>query len=337
MPAAPDIRDLQAALDGLIHDGTLDRDQAAKVHEAVAPLLFDVRADDGADDGADHGADEQGSGERVVEVLAYVGGALVLAAAAVMTGLAWDDIGRSGQLLVTAGGALVLLAAAAVLGGATRRRQTLRSVLAALAAGAAGLAGSVVARIEASDDAFDSTAVLYLSLGILVVAVPAYLFWRGSALVFAAYSGGFILTLWLVDQQVGPSWEAKDGLIGLVVYGLVVAGLGWLLPERDLALALALTSIAVAATIGSVDDATAWFALVLGLVVVAVAFALFSDTREGGFAAVGAISALIIPATSMATITESAVVVAVVLSVVGLALIAGAITTASRGSRSLRT
>src|SRR5258708_6145240 len=128
MPATPDIRDLQPALDRLIQDGTLDRRQAAKVPDAVAPLLVDGRVDD---DG-------------------------------------------------------------------------------------------------------DSTAVLYLCLGILVVAVPAYVFWRGSALVLAAYAGGFILTLWIIDQQVSPSWEAKDGLIGLLVYGLVVAGIGWPLPERDL-------------------------------------------------------------------------------------------------------
>jgi hypothetical protein len=304
---------LESALARLMSDGTLDAEQARRVHTAVGPLIAEARADQ----------EPNNSGERVVEVLAYVGGALVIAAVGVIAALMWDELGRAGQIAGCLAAAAALLGAAFLLGGDTRRRHTLRGVLAALAAAAAGLSGSVIARALADDDLAE-TATLGAALGVLAVAVPAYLLWRGPALVAAWFAGGWLIVLHTL-ATTGSGWDDARPLIFFGAYGVVVWAIGWLVPEREVTLSLALATVAFGAAAVSFDDSTAWWALAVGLVVVIASFALFVQWRYAGLATVGALTALFVPAFAVSSISGNAVVVASVLSGVGLALIAGAI------------
>jgi hypothetical protein len=309
-----DDRELDSALARLISEGTLDPDQARRVHEAVGPLVAEARGSQNA---------EGPSGERVVEVLAYIGGALVLAAVGVVAALLWDDIGTAGQTAGCLAATGLLLGAALALGGGTVRRATLRSVLAAIAACSAGLAGSVIARVIA-DDELSETAILGGAIGLLVVAIPAYVRWRGKALVAACFAGGWMITLHTLSTT-GDGWDGVRPLVFFGAYGLVAWSIGWLIPERDFAISLALGAVALAAAITSINDDAGWWTLGVGIGVIVTSFALFAKYRYGGLAAVGAVTALFVPAVETYSITDSAVAVAVVLSGVGLVLIAGAV------------
>lgn len=300
--------ELSTALQRLVNDGVLDDAQVARVDAEVRPLL-----------------DEDDDGERLVDVLAYLGGALVLAAVGVIAAMSWDSLGPSGQVLLCVGGAVVLLVAAVLL--ETRRTNRLPSVLAALASGAAGLAASVAAS-WIRDDTIDGVNILYAAIGVAIVSVPAYVRWRGWPLVIATYSAGLLYVLYLLDLvDLDDRWGP---VVLLTIYGFVFVGLGWLIPERNVAVTLGYAAIALAATIGAVSDETAWVGLILAVIVIAATFGLYAQTRFGGYATLGALTALVVPATAMATLTESALLVAGSLCLIGLSLIVAAVRTNRR-------
>lgn len=300
--------ELSAVLQQLADEGVLDADQVARVDAEVRPLL-----------------DEDDDGERLVDVLAYLGGALVLAAVAVIAAMSWDSLGPSGQVILCVGGAVVLLVAAVLL--ESRRSSRLPSVLAALASGAAGLAASVAAS-WIRDDPIDNTNVLFAALGVVVVSLPSYLRWRGWALVAATYAAGLLVVLYLLDViSLDDVWGP---LVLLSLYGFIVIGVGWLIPERNVAVTLGYAAIALAACIGAVSDDTAWVSLILAVMVIAATFGLYAQTRFGGYATLGALTALVVPALAMATLTESALLVAGSLCLIGLILIVAAIRTSRR-------
>ena len=166
--------ELSTALQRLVNDGVLDDAQVARVDAEVRPLL-----------------DEDDDGERLVDVLAYLGGALVLAAVGVIAAMSWDSLGPSGQVLLCVGGAVVLAGRSSTAGVPANERR-LPSVLAALASGAAGLAASVAAS-WIRDDTIDNINVLYAAMGVAIVSLPAYVRWRGWPLVTATYSAGLLL------------------------------------------------------------------------------------------------------------------------------------------------
>jgi len=302
--------ELSAALQRLADDGVLDATQLARVDAEVRPLL-----------------DDDEDGERLVDILAYLGGALVLAAVGVIAAMSWDSLGPSGQLLLCAGGAAVLLVAAVLL--ESRRTTRLPSVLAALASGAAGLAASVAAS-WIRDDTIDSSNVLFAALGVAVVSIPSYVRWRGWPLVTATYAAGLLLVLYFLD--IGAFSDTWGPLVLLTVYGFVVSAVGWLIPERNVAVTLGYGSVALAAGIGAVSDETAWVSLILAVIVIAATFGLYAQTRFGGYATLGALTALVVPAVAMATVTQSALLVAASLCLVGLLLIVAAIRTNRRAA-----
>jgi hypothetical protein len=142
--------------------------------------------------------------------------------------------------------------------------------------------------------------------------------------VAAWFAGGWLIVLHALTST-GAGWDGARPLIFFGAYGVVVWAIGWLVPEHQVTLSLALATMAFAAATGSFDDSTAWWALAAGLVVVVASFALFVQWRYAGLATVGALTALFVPAFAVASITGSALVVASVLSGAGLTLIAGAI------------
>ena len=161
-----------------------------------------------------------------------------------------------------------------------------------------------------------------------MVSLPSYARWRGWPLVTATFGAGLLVVLYLVDgQNLDGTW----GPLGLLtVYGLVFIGIGQLIPERHVAVTLGYAGVAMAACIGAVDDETAAVALLLAVVVIAATFRLYARTRFGGYATLGALTALVVPAIALSTLTQSALLVAGSLCVIGIALIVAAIRTNHR-------
>jgi hypothetical protein len=175
------------------------------------------------------------------EILGYVGGGLMLAGAATLVGLSWEDLTRAAQVALLGAVALALLGAAtAVAGGPARvhrlaagtaqARRRVVGVLLALAAGPTALAAGV---------AVDGEPAVLPQLAGLVAAAGTYAWLRTApgllaAAFFSASTAGtaveglrgdtFTLALAAALVAVGAGW------IGLSLGGLAV--------PRDLGLAV---------------------------------------------------------------------------------------------------
>lgn len=313
MPSDP----IRAVLAGLIDDGTLTAGQAARVEAALRPVL--PPSADAKDD-------------RFGNLMAYLGGALVLAAVGVVATLSWHSLGRLGQVALCLGGAAVLLIAAVVLDRARdnrSRRSTVSSLLAALAAPAGGL-GVGVATDWLGPGGYNDYPILAGGLGALAMSLPAYVVWRGWPLMLAAWGAGVVVVAYLLSN--GPnSWESSGGtLVAFALYGLVFSAAGWLFDDRHIAGTLGGAAIFIAAVGGSTSETWAPLGLGLGIALIAAAFSLFGASRYGGYAVVGTATALVVPAVAMAVLTKNAALVAGILGGVGLLLIVAAIRAAKR-------
>jgi hypothetical protein len=168
----------------------------------------------------------------VLEVLGYVGGALVLGAVIMLGSLFWDDLGSTGRKLIAVASVVVpALGGAALIKG--RARPELGRILLALACYAAGFAYLVV--IE------DHKFVVSAAVVVLTSAIGAVLL-RSGAFLVSGWSGAMLLVCAVVfnvidvaaasseDYRVVPAHLA----IGFLLAGVALAGSGLLL-SRTLA------------------------------------------------------------------------------------------------------
>jgi hypothetical protein len=118
-----------------------------------------------------------------LEVLGYVGGALVLGAVIMLGAFFWDDLGSAGRKLVAVASLVVpALGGAALIMG--RARPELGKILLALACYAAGFAYLVVFE--------DQEFVVSAALVVLTSAVGAVLL-RSGAFLVSGWSGAMLL------------------------------------------------------------------------------------------------------------------------------------------------
>lgn len=313
-------------LDTLVQDGTLTAAQARRVETDLRAAHVGTPAISGGETESD-GLERR---ERLVEILSYLGGALVLGALALIVGLAWDDLGKAAKLAICGGTSLLLLGAAAVVAwpgaGGRNRRRTLASTLAAVASAGAALTTGVA--IETGD----LRDLIAPGLVMTAVAVACYVGWRAAPLVCAVFAGGFLAVIGVL-AALPDSWRVPVVIgAGILIYGaawLVVAGLR-LVSELAVAEILGGATTFLGAEIACADDDYAVIGLVLGLGVIAAMFALFWATRHWWYAALGAVSALVIPPTALGVIWGNSLLVGIVLLAIGVALIVGAVVTVRR-------
>jgi hypothetical protein len=335
-PAADPLRD---ALAGLVREGTLSAEQAHRVG--------DVLRRTGVEPAQPREAAPERR-ERVVEVLSYLGGALVIGALILIVGLAWSDLSRAGKLAICGGATVLLLGAAVAVAGigrpgigrtssagsgakgaGSRQRDTLASTLGALGAGGAAFTVGVAIDV----DGF--RALILPGVAMVVVAVASYVMWGKAPLVCATFGGGFLVVIALIDMRP-QAWPALvlTG-IALLAYGALWIGVGRILTERDVAGVLGGAIALIGAELASIDNDHAWVGLLLGLVGIAAMFALFWTSRRWWYAVFGAAGALVIPPTALGVMFDNALLVGVVLLLIGVALIVGAVATLRRRGRSV--
>ncbi len=165
-------------------------------------------------------------GSAVLEVLGYVGGALVLGAVIMLGTFFWDDLGNTGRKLVAVASLVVpaLGGAALIKGGA---RPELGRILLALACYAAGFAYLVVFD--------DQKFVVSAALVVLTSAVGAVLL-RSGAFLVSGWSGAMLLVCAVVFNVIdvaeagaaeasSPAEEAVPVhlAIGFLLVGLALA------------------------------------------------------------------------------------------------------------------
>jgi hypothetical protein len=252
----------------------------------------------------------------VLEVLGYVGGALVLGAVIMLGSFFWDDLGNTGRKLVALASVLVpALGGAALIKG--RARPELGRILLALACYAAGFAYLVVFE--------DQKFVVSAAVVVLTSAIGAALL-RSGAFLVSGWSGGMLLVcavvFELIETPIGvePTKEAAYLAVGFLLVAVALAGSGLLL-SRTLAWSLAGLS-GWAASIALQGAANGeWLSLICATVVTAALLTAFVQTHRYVFAIIGCAILLSIWPVSLYRIVDNAVGAAMGLVAAGAVLI----------------
>jgi hypothetical protein len=214
--------DQRAALDRLVELGVLSPEQRS----AVVTELESARAPAGIS-----------AGGGAWEVVAYIGGALVLGGASLLIGMSWDDLVRPARVGLLAAATLVLLGAGTVIGGGPGSLRALRDaassprirICAVLFALASGTSAMAVGSALDVGESVAATAVGFVVALLGYCALPT----AAGVLAAGAFSVGVVLAVvseWF-DSSTTPT---TIGLLGLGVLW-AAAGLARTLRHRDVA------------------------------------------------------------------------------------------------------
>jgi predicted membrane protein DUF2157 len=300
-------RELQA----LTEAGVLSAEQATRLWHAA-------EADRGQRAGAvpPPAATSPGTTTGVLDVLGYVGGALLLGAVIFVGSTLWDDLGRPERIALAVASFLVPLAGGLVL-ERVRTRPGLARTLLALACVAAGFACFTI--VEERE--------LLISSGVVVVAALVGGLTVGSAAFYApGWVAAMIFAQQFVSQELeltGPDDTAYATAGAFLLIGVLLVGFGLLL-NRHLAWTLAgLCGWLAALVLMSFDHP--YLAVLLATAVAAALFVGVVRLQLYAFAVVGCLLVLSVWPWALYSILDSAFGVAVGLVAAGCVLIAAAV------------
>jgi hypothetical protein len=263
----------------------------------------------------------------VLEVLGYVGGALVLGAVIMLGSFFWDDLGSAGRKLVAVASlAVPALGGAALIKGSARGE--LGRILLALACYAAGFAYLVVFE----DQEFVASAAV-----VVITSAFGALLLRSGAFLVSGWSGGMLLVCAVVFNRINnadgtdPAQEAAYLAVGFLLVGMALAASG-LLVSRTLAWSLAGLSGWTASIALQGAPNGEWLALLCATVVSAALLTVFVQTHRYVFAIIGCAILLSMWPVSLYRILNNAVGAAIGLIAAGGVLI-GTVIWLTRRSR----
>jgi hypothetical protein len=266
----------------------------------------------------------------VLEVLGYVGGALVLGAVIMLGSFFWDDLGSTGRKLVAVASLVVpALGGAALVRGQTRPE--LGRILLALACYAAGFAYLVV---------FDDRKFVVSAAIVVLTSALGAVVLRSGAFLVSGWSGAMLLVcavVFNVIDPVGTIGPADTAVpvhlaVGFLLVGLTLAASGLLL-SRTLAWSLAGLSGWAASIVLQMDAPHGeWLSLAVATLVTAALLTAFVLSRRYAYAVIGCAILLSIWPVSLYRILDDAVGAAIGLVAAGAVLI-GTVIVLSRRRR----
>lgn len=226
----------------------------------------------------------------LVEVGAYVGGALVVAAVVLFLAQEWDNFSETARVATLAGTALLLAAAGLVVsrvgggyaelragGDETRRRLT----SALLTAGSLSAAGAVGLQLSyLIDDPRSAVPVAVGSATMLVLSIGAYLYaWSALGLLAIGITGltGVMNTWAQIDDRGQHTWIPSLIILGGALVWLVLTETGRF-HEPSVARLTGMAGALFGAQIARADGSFANLAYALLLVVSVAAFAMYLRT-----------------------------------------------------------
>jgi hypothetical protein len=258
---------------------------------------------------------EQARPSALMEVLGYVGGALLLGAVALITVANWGEMGRVARITTGTAAAVVLLGAA-VLSAVFRGRDQLSSALASLGCCVAGFATYVVVGGGSGRVAGVAVALALAALGVWQLA--------GSSLLvatFAILAAGVLVISSDVIGSDGGARAIQAGVAGsgFILVAIILALLGLV---RDQVTAW---SLAGAAMFGSsmcwlVQDRGEVIALAVGTAGPAALLAAYGVRRASAYAVVGCAILLVVWPTALYQLTDNLAGVAIGLVVASVVL-----------------
>lgn len=264
-------------VDALTAEGLLTPESAVQARAVVADAL----------EGQDVEAQPGPAMPKLVEVVAYLGAALVLAAGFLFVVRTWDDLGDVGQVSFLSAVALVLAVAGAFTvpprvretGGGTDVRRRLSGTLLTGSALAAGFAVGVAIAVF-TDAAFHDVYWPGVVGGLVVIAVAA-LGYRGSptAVGLVAMIGGALD----VGLEIGSSLATTPSLeplgVGVAAFSI---GAAWVLltelgvfDQVVVARALGVAATIFGAQVTSFTDHWSWWGYLLSVVIAVVGVWLY--------------------------------------------------------------
>ena len=260
--------------------------------------------------------DTPGAPTGVLDVLGYVGGALLLGAVIFVGSTLWDDMGRAERIALAVASFLVPLTGGLILDRVGSRRSLARALL-ALACVAAGFACFTI--LEERE--------LLVSSGVVVVAALA-----GGVTVRSAafYAPGWVAAMTFAQQFVTQEVQLSDpdqtayATSGeFLLVGVLLVGCGLLL-NRHVGWTLAgLSGWLAALVLTSLEHP--YLAIGLATLVAAALFVGLVRLQMYGFAVVGCLLVLSIWPWALYQVLDSAFGVAVGLVAAGCVLIASAV------------
>lgn len=305
--------------DALVADGLVAPTDIDRAHAVVASVLGERREP----------AESPSGLPRLVEVLAYLGTALVLAAAGLFLAETWDELGGRGQVAALVVIALVLAAAGTVtLAGAARHeRSRSRARLAStLLTGASGVAALAVGRVLDLATDYDFDEVYWpAAVGGFVFAVGSVLGYRvaptalGQLGVYTGLVVGVETMLSAVDRHA-TTWS------GVV---LLATGCGWVLlaelghfRETGFARVLGVLTALSGAQFLVIADEVAWLGYLLTAAVAGAGVALYLTRLDLAYLAVAVVAVTLVVPEAVTDWTDGSIGVIGAVLVAGLTLLA---------------
>jgi hypothetical protein len=254
----------------------------------------------------------------LVEVLGYIGGALLLGAVALLTLANWGEMGRAARVTTGTTAAVVLLGAAVVL-ALVRRREQLSSALASLGCCVAGFATFVAIEGETGRVAGVVVALALAAVG---------LWWlEGSSLLVATFGilavGVLVITADVLTPDAGSAMNSAGiAGTGFIIVAFVFAMLG-LVRDQVTSWSLAGAAMFSSSICWLVQERGEIMALAVGTAGPAALLVAYGRTRRPAYAVVGCAILLVIWPTSLYQLTDNMAGVAIGLVVAsGVLLVA---------------
>ena len=264
----------------------------------------------------------------LVEVLGYIGGALLLGAVALLTVANWGEMGRAARITTGTSAAIVLLGTAVLL-ALLRRYEQISSALASLGCCVAGFATYVAVEGEAGRVAGVAVALALAALG---------LWWlQGSSLLVATFAilgvGVLVLTNDLLTPENGTETNAAGiAGTGFILVAFVLAMLG-LVRDQVTAWSLAGAAMFSSSICWLIQDRGEVMALAVGTAGPAALLVAYGRRHASSYAVVGCAILLVIWPTALYQLTDNMAGVAIGL-VVASAVLLVAVLLLSRRQRS---
>ncbi|MFI5728635.1 hypothetical protein ACIA49_00845 [Kribbella sp. NPDC051587] len=252
----------------------------------------------------------------LVEVLGYVGGALLLGAVALLTLANWGEMGRAARISTGSVAAVVLLGSAVLL-KLFRRRDQLASALASLGCCVAGFATYVAIEGEAGRVIGVAVALALACLGLWWLA--------GSSLLVATFGILAVGVLVITADVLTPSDGSASNSAGIAGTGFIlvafVLGMLGLVRDQPTAWSLAGAAMFSSSICWLIQDRGEIMALAVGTAGPAALLVAYGRQRASAYAVVGCSILLVIWPTALYQLTDNVAGVAIGLVVASGALL----------------
>ena len=242
----------------------------------------------------------------LIEVLGYIGGALLLGAVALLTLANWGEMGRAARVTTGTSAAIILLGAAVVL-ALLRRHEQVSSALASLGCCVAGFATYVAIEGETGRIAGVAVALALAAAG---------LWWpAGSSLLVATFGilgvGVLVITSDVLTPDTGSAVNtAGIAGTGFILVAFVLAMLG-LVRDQVTAWSLAGAAMFSSSICWLVQERGEIMALAVGTAGPAALLVAYGRRRHSAYAVVACAILLVIWPTALYQLTDNMAGVAI--------------------------